>query len=243
MFRRTVVAGLACLVLLTACAEDERRELRLTRTSTVETGVRILADNCPGPTNVALLVRDEVLWEIQAPTEQPDSETADAETGDGASEGIADEGAEIGDAATVDETAEAPGIVEFLVGQTPTDWEVVTPLASTVEPGTRYTIRTRPDGQTIDFATPDLQAGLVWDGVGVTQFNPDLINEQCGIPADAGAFAFNIAILLALGTTTAAIVLVALILILFVITSRFSRIRSIQKKAQREAARQSQSGS
>ena len=76
---------------------------------------------------------------------------------------------------------------------------------------------------------------MLWDGTGVIQFNPDLINEECGTTTDIGVFATNIAVLLALGTTTAAIVLVALILILFVITSRFSRVKSIQKKAAKEA--------
>lgn len=220
MTRRIFAITLASLVLLTACAEDERRELRLTRTSTVETGVRILADNCPGPSNVALLIRDDVLWEIQAPAE-PAGEDTEADSGE-----LSEDEAAI----TVQ-----PGLIEFLVGQTPNEWDVVTPLTATVEPGTRYTIRTRPDGQTIDFSTPDLQAGLLWDGTGVTQFNPNLINVECGVPTDVGAFAFDLAILLALGTTTAAFALVTLILVLFVITSRFSRIRSIQKKAQREA--------
>ena len=207
MSRRILAILVGCLVLLTACAEDERRELRLTRTSTVEAGVRVLADNCPGPSNVSLLVRDEVLWEIQAPAEPVDDSTSEPEA----------------------------GLVEFLVGQAPDAWDTLTPLDVEVEPGTRYTVRTQPDGQTIDFSTPDLRAGLLWDGNGVIQFNPNLINEPCGTTTDVGVFATNVAILLALGTTTAALVLVALILILFVITSRFSRVRSIQKKATREA--------
>lgn len=221
--------GLACLVLLTSCAEDERRELRLTRTSTAEAGVRILADNCPGPSSVSLLIREDVLWEIQLPETQSDEATGEAEEA-----AATEETEETSDPA---ETPEAPSgaLIEFLVGQTPTGWETVTELTNPVEPGIRYTIRTEPDGQTIDFSTPDLQAGLLWDGVGVIQFNPDLIDEECSTAADVGAFAQNIAVLLALGTTTAAIVLVVLILILFVITSRFSRIRSIQKKAAQEA--------
>lgn len=224
MSRRILAVLVGCLVLLTACAEDERRELRLTRTSTAEAGVRILADNCPGPSSVSLLIRDDVLWEIQvAPTPAPDG-GSDQETGEGAT-GIADEESAIPEG----------GLIEFLVGQTPDGWETVTPLTDTVEPGIRYTIQTRPDGQTIDFSTPDLQAGLLWDGTGVIQFNPNLINEECGTTTDIGVFATNIAVLLALGTTTAAIVLVALILILFVITSRFSRVKSIQKKAAKEA--------
>ncbi len=208
MSRRILGVCLACLVLLTACAEDDRRELRLTRTSTVAAGVRVLADNCPGPSNVALLIRDDVLWEVQAPaTPEPTDSPAAPEA----------------------------GLIEFLVGETPNDWETVVPLDQPVEAGTRYTVRTLPDGQTIDFSTPDLQAGLLWDGTGVIQFNPDLINEECSTPANAGVFAQNIAVLAALGTTTAAIVLVVLILILFVITRRFSRVRSIQAEARREA--------
>lgn len=218
MSRRVFALCLACLVLLTACAEDERRELRLARTSTAATGVRILADNCPGPSNVALLVRDNVLWEVQAPT-TPDAAPSSEEA-------IDDE--------ALDQLPTESGIVEFLVGETPDGWDVLTPLDQAVEPGIRYTIRTLPDGQTIDFSTPDLQPGLLWDGTGVIQFNPDLINEECSTPANIGAFARNIAVLTALGTATAAIVLVALIMVLFVVTSRFSRVRSIQKKAQRE---------
>ena len=218
MSRRILAVLIGCLVLLTACAEDERRELRLTRTSTAEAGVRVLADNCPGPSNVSLLIRDDVLWEIQAPAAPVDGEELETTT-DAEQEPAIPEG----------------GLIEFLVGQTPEGWETVTPLTDTVEPGIRYTIETQPDGQRIDFSTPDLQAGLLWDGTGVIQFNPDLINEECGTTTDIGVFATNIAVLLALGTTTAAIVLVALILILFVITSRFSQVKSIQKKAAKEA--------
>ena len=109
MSRRLLALGLACLVLLTACATEERRELRLTRTSTVETGVRILADNCPGPSSVALLVRDDVLWEVRAPVEAEETQTTDD-----AEEALENE----------------PGLVEFLVGQTPEDWETVTPLTA-----------------------------------------------------------------------------------------------------------------
>ena len=122
---------LTCLVILTACAEDERRELRLTRTSTVETGVRILADNCPGPSSVALLIRDDVLWEIQAPP-APGDTGAEAEPDE---EPVVEELSE----EAVEAITEQPGLIEFLVGQTPNDWEVVTPLTATVEPGTRYT--------------------------------------------------------------------------------------------------------
>lgn len=219
MSRRILMICLALIVLLTSCAEDDRRELRLTRTSTAAAGVRVLADNCPGPSSVALLVRDDVLWEIQAPTTPPEP--------DGTSE-------ENTDNPTSVEQSNAPGLIDFLVGETPEGWTPVVPLTEAVGPGTRYTIRTLPDGQTIDFSTVDLQAGLLWDGTGVIQFNPDLINEECSTPTDAGAFARNVAVLTAFGATTAAIALVTIILILFVITRRFSRVRTLQQQARRE---------
>lgn len=219
MCRRILVICLGLIVLLTSCAEDDRRELRLTRTSTATAGVRVLADNCPGPTNVALLVRDNVLWEVQAPVEPPEAEQNSAGE-DGSVEA---------------EPTIEPGLVEILVGETPQDWATIVPLTETIEPGIRYTIRTLPDGQTIDFSEPDLQPGLLWDGTGVIQFNPDLANVECSDPIDAGIFARNVAVLGAFGATAAAIVLVSLILILFVITRRFSRVRSLQQQARREA--------
>jgi len=201
----------AIVLVLTACAEDERRGIRLTPTSTVETGVRALVDNCPGPSSVSLTVREDVLWEIAAP-ELPEV-PADGVT-----------------AETIDDV-KPPGIAEFVIGQAPEDWKTVTPLDAPVQAGIRYTVRTEPDGQTVDFSTPDLAAGLLWDGVGVSRFNPNLVNAECSEPADVGAFARNIGVLVLLGATAAASVLVALILVLFVVTRRFSRIRSLQKKA------------
>ena len=74
---RLLIALLAVTILASACAEDERRGLRLTSTSTtVETGVRVLADNCPGPSSVQLSVREEILWEIQFDPNAPAPETA-----------------------------------------------------------------------------------------------------------------------------------------------------------------------
>lgn len=208
---RLLIALLAVTILASACAEDERRGLRLTSTSTtVETGVRVLADNCPGPSSVQLSVREEILWEIQFDPNAPAPETA----------------------------IEPTSLIEFIVGQVPAQWEEVVPLDTTLEPGIRYTVSTRPDGQSIDFATPDLQPGLLWDGQGVIQFNPDLVNQDCSDPADFGLFAQNIAALVALGGVAAALVLVALISLLFVITRRFSRVRSIERKAQRAPERQ-----
>ena len=208
---RLLIALLALTILASACAEDERRGLRLTSTSTtVETGVRVLADNCPGPSSVQLSVREEILWEIQFDPNAPAPETA----------------------------IEPTSLIEFIVGQVPAQWEEVVPLDTTLEPGIRYTVSTRPDGQSVDFATPDLQPGLLWDGQGVIQFNPDLVNQDCSDPADFGLFAQNIAALVALGGVAAALVLVALISLLFVITRRFSRVRSIERKAQRAPERQ-----
>lgn len=207
--------------VLGACAEDERRELRLTPTSTVETGVRVLSDNCPGPDRVTLSVRDDILWSIERiAASDPSTETSDATT-----PGAAD-------------AAETPGLVEFLVGRTPENWRTETVLADPLSPGIRYTIRTEPDGQSIDFSTPDLSPGLLWDGTGNAQFNPDLIRVECSEPADVEGFARNILVLVALWVTAAAAVMVALILLLFVITRRFSRVRSLQRRAERESGEQ-----
>lgn len=154
---------------------------------------------------MALSIREDVLWEIEAPV---------------------DDGAEV--------SAESENsVAEFLIGQTPEGWTELTPLAEALEPGTRYTVRTLPDGQSIDFAIPDLQPGLVWDGEGVSQFNPDLIRDECSQPADFGLFAQNILALVALGGVAAALVLVALITLLFTITRRFSRLRAIERKLER----------
>lgn len=219
---------MTCALVLSACAEDERRGIRLTPTSTVETGVRALVDNCPGPAKVTLAVRDDILWEIESP---PLPETPPEPT--------VEEAADASDASGEDKSLPAvpgpPGIAEFLIGQAPEGWTTTTPLDAPLQPGIRYTVRTEPDGQTIDFSTPDLAGGLLWDGQGNSRFNPNLVNAECSEPADIGAFAQNIAVLGLLGVTAAAITLVAIILLLFVITQRFSRVRSIQKKARREA--------
>jgi len=223
-------------VVLSACTEDERRELRLTPTSTVETGVRILADNCPGPTSVVLSVREDVLWEVQAPASaavDTSDDTSDAEAADGTSDASE---TDAGQATAGTATAE-PGLREFLVGLEPDGWTTITALAAPLEPGIRYTITTQPDGQSIDFATPDLAPGLLWDGQGNAQFNPNLIDVECSQPADFGKFAENIAFLIGLGVTASALVLVALILVLFVVTRRFSRVRSLQKRSARERER------
>jgi len=196
-------------LLASACSQEERRGIRVTPTSTADTGVRVLVDNCPGPSSLELSVREDVLWEIEAPA--------------------------VEDSAVPPE--EAPGLREFLVGETPEGWMTLTPLDAPLEAGTRYTIRTRPDGQSIDFATPDLQAGLLFDGQGRVQFNPDLINVECSEPADFAGFARNIGVLAALGITASALVLVALILVLFVITQRFSRVRALQRKSGKDARR------
>ena len=203
---------------MSACAEDEQRELRLTPTSTAETGVRVLADNCPGPDRVSLSVRDDVLWSIERIVDaETSAETATSTT-----------------ASTTGDIDES-GLVEFLVGRTPDDWRTETVLVDPLMPGIRYTILTEPDGQSIDFSTPDLSPGLLWDGIGNAQFNPDLIRVECSEPADVEGFARNIIVLVALWVTAAAAVMVALILLLFVITRRFSRVRSLQRRSGREA--------
>lgn len=214
------LAAIAVLVsvVLGSCAEDERREIRLTPTSTVETGVRVLADNCPGPDRVTLSVREEVLWAI-----------ARNPTVDDTAEGTE------GDPPPTTTGEPKPGLIEFLVGRTPDGWEAETELVEPLVPGIRYTISTDPDGQTIDFSTPDLAPGLLWDGAGNAQFNPDLIRVECSEPADLEGFATNVLVLAALWLTAAAGVMVALILLLFVITRRFSRVSSLQKKARRDA--------
>lgn len=230
---RLMAIVILALIMLSSCAEDERREIRLTPTSTVETGVRILVDNCPGPERVSLSVRDNVLWEITQAA-STDNAVPATDTGDIDAEALPDD-FELTDALDAEPV---PGLVEFLVGRTPEGWTATTALADPLEAGVRYTISTEPDGQTIDFSTPDLSAGLLWDGTGNAQFNPDLINVECSEPADVEGFARNIGLLLAFWVTAAATVMVAVILVLFVITRRFSRIRSLQKRAEREATAQ-----
>ena len=149
-------------LLASACAEQERRSLRLTSTSTTaETGVRVLADNCPGPNAVRLSVREDVLWEIEAIASSTDTATATTTA----------------DTAGIDAGAgsEPTALLEFIVGQAPDGWQETVPLTEPLTPGIRYTVSTSPDGQSVDFATPDLQAGLLWDGTGVIQFNPCLL--------------------------------------------------------------------
>lgn len=221
---KALAALLLAAVVLSGCAEDERREIRLTPTSTVDTGVRVLADNCPGPTRVELSVRDDVLWAIELIGTTPAVEDDTTDDDAASDEAIPSE--------------QPPGLIEFLVGRTPDGWNTETPLTEPLGPGIRYTVTTEPDGQTIDFSTPDLSPGLLWDGTGNAQFNPDLINVECSEPADVAGFARNIGLLIAFWVTAAAAVMVALILILFVITRRFSRVRSLQKRAEREALAQ-----
>ncbi len=209
--RRYAILLLALLVLAGACGTEERRPIRVAPTSTADPGLRVIVDNCPGPSSMRLAVRDEVLWQIDAVVD--DSPVAD--------------GAE-----TV-ESGPEPGLREFLVGQTPEGWLEVQPLETSLARGIRYTIATEPDDQSIDFSLPDLAPGLLFDGQGRVQFNPDLINAACSEPADLGAFARNLGVLIGLWLTSAALVMVAIILLLFVITRRFSRIQSIQRKARR----------
>ena len=210
-------------VVLSACDDDERRGIRLTPTSTIEPGVRALVDNCPGPTTVALSIRDDVLWQI-----------------DSLVPALPEPVEEDGDPAIDPGAAPTPGIAEFVIGQTPPDWAATVPLTEPLTGGIRYTVHTLPDGQTIDFSLPDLDGGLLWDGFGNSRFNPDLISVECSEPADVGAFTQSVLILGILGAVSIALVLVSIIALLFVITRRFSRVRSLQKKAQRQASGQDQ---
>ncbi|MGI9605652.1 MAG: hypothetical protein ACR2P0_05885 [Acidimicrobiales bacterium] len=197
-------------LVLAACASEERSGIRLTPTSTVDAGVRVIVDNCPGPEAVTLLVRDEVLWRIEAPAQSVEG----------------DESASI--------SASPPALREFLVGETPTGWNEIQHLDTSLTIGVRYTVVTRPDGQSIDFSVPDLATGLLFDGIGNSQFNSRLMLEPCSEPADVGLFARNMLILVALWVTAAALVMVSIILVLFVITRRFSRIRAIQRRMDRD---------
>lgn len=192
-------------LLAAGCTEIERKSIRLTPTATAEPGVRMIADNCPGPSEVTLLVRTEVLWQIQA---------------------IEDT------AATPDDVA----LFEIRVGEQPENWRTVAPLESPLREGVRYTLQTRPDGQSVDFSLPDLAAGLLFDGEGRRQFNPGLLEESCPEQADVGAFTRDLAVLAALAVVFAALILVVIITVLFIVTRFFSRIRSIEKRLDRERA-------
>ncbi len=229
---RAVVALVVGTLVLSACGTVERKPIRLAPTPTAEAGVRVIVDNCPGPAVVTLSVRDEIIWQAEAPVEATDDEgSAESETEDAA--GDVDE---TNETAMADLTGDVvPGLIEVIVGQPPEGWTETQPLAEPLRNDIRYTVATSPDDQSVDFALPDLAQGLLFDGIGRSQFNQDLMREPCSEPADAGAFVGNIAILALLGVTTAAFVLVALISLLFVITRRFGRIRSIERKASRAA--------
>lgn len=213
--RRPAILLLALVVVVGACGTEERRPIRVAPTSTADPGLRVIVDNCPGPSSMRLAVRDEVLWQV-------DTVVGDAPGADGPQTVEPDAG-----------TGPEPALREFLVGQTPEGWIEVQPLETSLTGGIRYTIATEPDDQSIDFSLPDLAPGLLFDGQGRVQFNPDLINAACSEPADLGAFARNLGVLIGLWITSAALVMVAIILLLFVITRRFSRIRSIQRQARR----------
>ena len=122
-------------------------------------------------------------------------------------------------------------ILKDLVGETPEGWVEVQPLEQLLSDGIRYTVATEPDGQSVDFSLPDLAPGLVFNGIGRSQFSPNLMQVECSEPADVGLFAQNMIVLIALWLTAAALVMVSLILLLFVVTRRFSRIRSIERRS------------
>lgn len=216
------------MLVSSACGTVERKPIRLAPTPTAEAGVRVIVDNCPGPSVVTLSIRDEVIWQAEAPPE-PDADE-DTEADEPTS------GETAADPNAVDALAdggEVPGLVEIIVGQPPEGWVETQPLADPLRSDTRYTVATSPDDQTVDFALPDLAQGLLFDGIGRSQFNQDLMQEPCSEPADVGSFVNNIAILALLGVTTAAFVLVALISLLFVVTRRFGRIKAMERKVRR----------
>lgn len=223
-----LVGGLIVVVMaLGACATVERKPIRLAPTATADPGVRVIVDNCPGPAAVRLLVRDEIIWEAEAPAAP---ETAEAEAATDSSTGT-----DTGEADA--DTMGVAGLLEVVVGQPPDGWIETQPLTEGLRSDTRYTVATEPDGQRVDFAIPDLAQGLLFDGVGRSQFNQDLMRSPCSEPADVGQFVGNLAVLGLLGITAAAFVLVALIALLFVVTRRFGRIQSLERKAQRPSTR------
>jgi len=242
--RRTAVIRLAISVFLvmlvaSACTEVDSAELRLSRTATVEPGVRAIVDNCPGPETIELTVRDEVLWVAQNPAViDEDGETAEAGLNDATVE-------EAGDSATatLDENGEevevlAPSLQEIRVGAAPAGWVTVQVLEEPLRDDVRYTVRTEPDGDSVDFALRDLETRFLYDGTDNIVFPPDLMSARCAPPVDLGAFVRDLAVLGALGVTSAALVLVAIITLFFVVTRRFGRIKSLERRAAREAAAQ-----
>lgn len=169
-----------------------------------------MVDNCPGPDVVSLSVRDELLWQIEST--EPAADAFDS----------------------ADDVTLLPGLLEFQVGQAPEGWRTAERLAAPLQEGIRYTVATEPDGKSIDFSLPDLSPGLLFDGEGGRQFAPNILDVRCEAQADLGAFTRNLAVLGALWVTSAALVLVALITLLFLITRRFSRIRSIERRTARQ---------
>ncbi len=228
---RLAGALVVLVVTLSACATVERKPIRLAPTPTADPGVRVIVDNCPGPSAVTLLVRDEIIWEAEAPTEATTETDSDANPEEGTDTVATDTSAPDTDTSVV------AGLLEVVVGQPPDGWIETQPLSEGLRSDIRYTVVTEPDEQRVDFAIPDLAQGLLFDGVGRSQFNQDLMQAPCSEPADVGRFVGNLAVLGLLGITSAAFVLVALISLLFVVTRRFGRIQSLERKAQRPSTR------
>lgn len=234
---RLVITVFLVMLVASACTEIETAELRLSRTATVEPGVRAIVDNCPGPKTIELTVRDEILWVAQNPAVTDDGDYADdASSIDASIE-------EVGDSATttLDENGEevevlAPSLQEIRVGDAPVGWVTVQALEEPLREDVRYTVRTEPDGDSVDFALQDLETRLLYDGTTNVVFPPDLMSAQCAPPVDLGAFVRDLAVLGALGVTSAAFVLVSIITLFFVVTRRFGRIKSLERRAAREAA-------
>lgn len=234
---RFAISVFLVMLVASACTEVETAELRLSRTATVEPGVRAIVDNCPGPKTIELTVRDEVLWVAQNPAvTDGDSDTADAGSNDANIE-EADSSA----ASTLDENGEEvevlePSLREIRVGDAPAGWVTVQALEEPLRDDVRYTVHTEPDGDSVDFALHDLETRFLYDGSTNVVFPPDLMSAQCAPPVDLGAFVRDLAVLGALGVTSAAFVLVSIITLFFVVTRRFGRLKSLERRAAREAA-------
>lgn len=232
---RFATAVAIAILVVASCANTERQGLRVARTATIEPGVRLIVDNCPGPEEIVFSVRDEVLWSVENPNAAAEAEAA-SEARQAAADATTTTADSIDPSATTVDPAtpgplQPPGLLDVLIGTPPPGWTTTQELGQPLREDIRYTIRTEPDGQTIEFATPNLSTGALFDGETGSPFQSASLAEPCEEPADVGEFFKNLAVLGALGITSAAFVLVSLITLLFAITRRFSRIRTIEKRA------------
>lgn len=216
------------MLLLGACTNSERQGIRVARTATVEPSVRVIVDNCPGPESIIFSVRDEVLWSAENPDAATTADPAQPAEVEPAQPAEVDPN----DTAI---SARDPGLLDVLVGTAPAGWTTTQELEQPLRDDIRYTVRTEPDGKTIEFSTSNLATRTLFDGETSSPFQPESISDPCKEPADIGKFFGDLAILGALGATSAALVMVSLITLLFVITRRFSRIRTIERRAAESA--------